>query len=78
MLSQVLKCGAPTAVETDSQEGGVGVSEWEWESLRNRGGVTSNSQTRPVEDAPFHNSQKSGKNKYMVIGPEGAQNQECL
>jgi hypothetical protein len=33
--------------------------------------VTSSSQTDPlVEEAPFQNTQKSGKNENMVVGPE--------
>jgi hypothetical protein len=40
------------------------------ESLPSRGRVTPSSQTPPLEEeAPFQNTWKYGKNKYMVIGP---------
>jgi hypothetical protein len=46
-------------------------------SLPSRGGITSNNQTPTFveEEAPFRNTQKSGKNKNMVTGPNEARNQ---
>jgi hypothetical protein len=50
------------------------MSEWEPAvSLLNAEGVTSNNHTpSSVEDlAPYQNTQKSGKNKSMVMGHDG-------
>jgi hypothetical protein len=50
------------------------------QSLPSRGGVASRIQTPPLveEEAPFKNTYKSGKNKNMVMAPDGARNQERL
>jgi hypothetical protein len=62
---------------------------WEWATewaqepadlLPSRGGVASNSQNSPLvkQQAPFRNAYKSEKDKYMVMDPEVALNQEQL
>jgi hypothetical protein len=45
-----------------------------------RGGVTSSSRTPTLvdEEATFRNTRKPCKNKYMVMGPDGTRNQNCL
>jgi hypothetical protein len=50
------------------------------ESLLSREGVTSSSHTPSLfnEESPFQNTEKSGKNKNMVMGSEGARNPEQL
>jgi hypothetical protein len=43
------------------------------QSLHSKGGVTSSSEVLPIveEEAPFQNTQKSGKNTNMVMGTNG-------
>jgi hypothetical protein len=53
---------------------------WEWMRVREPAESLPSSETPPVieEKAPFQNTQKSGKNKNMVVGSEGARNEERL
>jgi hypothetical protein len=50
------------------------------QSLLSRGGVTNYRQNPPLveEEAPFQNTQKSGKNKNIVMGPDGTRYREQL